>query len=134
VLGDELQQPVGAHRLGDVADRPQRLAAVVALLVRGEEDHRDVGNGLVGLERGDELEAVHVRHVDVGDDQRRRAAQHDVAGGDRVLGDVHLVARGREMQLQQLADAFVVVDDQDAGGHFFYCVRPMEVTAFTGSR
>src|SRR6185436_16949311 len=58
MLGDQFQQPVGAHRLGDIAHRAERLASVVALLNRGEEDDRNVRHGLVVLERGDELVAV----------------------------------------------------------------------------
>jgi hypothetical protein len=42
--------------------------------------------------------------------QSRRAAQDHVARRDCILGDVHLVARCREMQAQQVADAFIVFD------------------------
>jgi hypothetical protein len=58
-----------------------------------------------------------VRHADVGDDEVGRATQHEVAGGDRVLRDIHLVPGGAQVQAQQLADTFVVVNDQDGCGH-----------------
>src|SRR5688572_6884709 len=121
MLCDELEQPVGAHGLGQVADGAQLLAAVVAVLHRGEEDHRDIGQRLVGLQRRDELEAVHVRHVDVRENQVGRILQHQVARDDRVAGGADLVARRGEVHAQQLAQALVVVHHQDPRGHSGQC-------------
>src|SRR6185503_80183 len=111
-------------RLGEVAHYAELLAAVVALLEGGEKNHRDAGNRGIGLQRGDELEAVHVRHVDVADDEVRRIAQHEVARRDRVRGDVHLVAGRAQVQLEQLPDARFVVNDEYGGCHFSWCWWP----------
>jgi hypothetical protein len=117
VLRDQFEQPVGAHRLGQVADRAQFLAAVVAVLHRSEEDHRDVGQRLVRFQRRDEFEAVHVRHVDVREDQVGRVLQYLVDGVDRIGGGADVVARRGEVHAQQFAQAFVVVHDQDFCRH-----------------
>src|SRR5581483_4726611 len=102
---------------GDISGDAERLAALVSFLVRGEEDHRDFRQRLVGTQRLDELEAVEMRHVDVGNDEIGRPFEDHVAGGDRILGDLDLVARGLQMQPQQLTHAFIIIDDQDGGRH-----------------
>jgi hypothetical protein len=118
MLGDQREQAIGAHRLGEIAHRAELLAAVIAVLHRGQEDHRDVRQRGVGLERGDELEAVHVRHVDVGEDQVGRVLQHLVARADGVGRGAHFVTGRGEVHAQQLAQALVVIHHQDFRGHW----------------
>ena len=119
MLRHHREQPVRTHRLREVTDRAEFLAAVITFLHRGEKDHRDVREGLVGLQRRDELEAIHVRHVDVRDDQVGRATEDHVPGRDGVLCNQHLVAGCTEMQPQQVAGACFVVHYEDGGSHDF---------------
>jgi hypothetical protein len=88
----------------------------VVLALGGEEDHRQcVGDAGVGPQGGDQLEAVHVRHRDVADDQVGRRLEHRIPGGDRVLGHLHSVAGRGQVQAQQFAHRLVVLDHQDTG-------------------
>src|SRR5207247_355785 len=62
-----------------------------------------------------QLVTVHVRHADVGDDQVRGGFEHMPPRDDRVFRSHHVVARVRQVQLQQLEHALVVVYDEDSG-------------------
>src|SRR5690242_11233431 len=51
----DVHQAVGADRLLEVADRAGLQGLVGDVVVRGEEDHRDMAGERVGLERGRKL-------------------------------------------------------------------------------
>ena len=70
-LGDGLDQMRRLDRLGDVGVRAEGQTALAVLLgsLGGADDDRDVPKLRVLPHQRDELEAVHDRHVDVGQDQ-----------------------------------------------------------------
>lgn len=115
------QQP-RVERLGQVVDRARRVAAVgvlPGLARRGEEDDRDVPGARSALDVLRGLEAVHLGHHDVEQDQRevvaQQLAQRVPARGDRH--DLHrqrVEHRGERDQVLR-----TVVDGQDprGGGH-----------------
>jgi hypothetical protein len=75
--------------------------------------------------RRDQLEAVHVRHGDVADDEVGRRLEHRVAGGDGVLGHLDGIAGRGKVQAQQFAHRLVVFHHQDAGRvHSFGIMMP----------
>src|SRR2546430_998363 len=115
VEGDDLEQPVGGHWLVKVGDGAELLGVVGHVLPGGQEHDRNIARGAVGLERAYQLVTVHVRHADVGDDQVRGGLEHMPPRDDRVFRSHHVVARVRQVQLQQLEHALVVVYDQDSG-------------------
>ena len=79
------------------SDRPN-IAYTQDLYVRQLTQLLDALNirGPVDL-AADEREPVEVRHVDVTDDEVGRPPENLVARGDRVLRDLHVVARAREV-------------------------------------
>ena len=60
------------------------------------------------------VDAAHVRHLDVGDQQVDRLALEQVDRGAAVLGEQHLVALAAQHDRQQLPHRPLVVDDEDA--------------------
>src|SRR6185437_16548323 len=65
VMIDRAQKEVGGPGL-------ERLVAQVAVLVSGDDDHRYIGASRDGAEAADELGAVELRHVEIGDEEVRR--------------------------------------------------------------
>src|SRR5438094_309730 len=112
-LNGQVSFPVPAERTA--RDCAELFAPDLSLLLGGQKNDRNVRQRIVGPDCRDELEAVHVRHVDVRDDEVGRRAQDQVPCFHRVLGDMHGVARVPQVQLQQLANGLVVIDDQNGG-------------------
>src|SRR5512138_1629460 len=85
---DRFQEIGGLDRLGDVGDGPQGQAplAVLDRAFGGDDDHRNLAVGGIVLDQLDQLEPVHLGHVDVGDDQVERTRRE-------LLESVHAVAR-----------------------------------------
>ena len=80
----------------------------------GEED--DGGFGGEFLDGVAELEAVHVGHGLVGDDEVEGLAAEDAEGGGAVGGGVNGVAVAGEEFGEEFADDVLVIDDEDAQG------------------
>ncbi len=114
ILHPHLQQ-VRIDRLGDViGDALGEAACLVGRLRQGgDEDHRYLGRGRVDLEGGQHGIAVHLRHLDVEQDQvgpwlaARQFESLLAAGGGR---DGIVVAQDAHQRMQVLGH---VVDDQD---------------------
>jgi hypothetical protein len=107
VMIDRAQQEIGGARL-------ERLVAEVAILIGGDDHHRDVGAGGRRAEAADELGAVEIRHLEVGDDEIGRLIRRVVERQQRVVEGPHLdpvVERGRET-LEDLEIGDPVVDDR----------------------
>ena len=106
------------ERLGDVIHPAggERLHLVQLLGEGADEDDRDPLERVVGLEVFAHLVAVHLRHVDVQQDQVRGVApgrqQRQLAAGDGA----DLVPAVLEHAGQHLEVGGGVVHDQDAGG------------------
>ena len=84
----------------------------------------------IGLHRLHQLQAVHVRHVDVRQDQVGTLFGHRVRRHQGVPGDEHLVAGAGELELQQLAHHFVILDHYD----LLHPMLPPNERSLTGAK
>ncbi len=119
--GRVAQRQVGANArhqlrstegLGQVvhATDVESLDQILVPRAPGQEDQRDIAGRRFGLERGARLEAVHLRHVDVHEDEvggREKRGVHPLAAGRRELD---LVPEALERLTEQLPVRTVVVD------------------------
>ena len=103
-LLDEVPGPE-LHRLDRGLDRP----------VAGQDHHR--GRGVPLLEPLQDLEPVHLRHLDVEEDEVRRLLLGDLQPHRAARGEEHLVPLVLEDHLEGGADRVVVVDDEHPGLH-----------------
>src|SRR5207244_9511507 len=103
-----------AERFGEVAGDAEVHGFDGARLGReaGDDDDRQIA--LVALRFTDDGEAIHARHLEVGDQQVVRIHAHALERGAAVRRDVDVVLGQRERFRQQIADAGFVVDDKDA--------------------
>ena len=104
--------------LGDEVDGPGLEPAhlLPRVLERGEEDDGRVGRGGVALEPAAGLVAVHPRHEDVEQDQRRPRALRHPQGILAARRHQELVAASVERLAEDVEVPGVVVDQQDAVG------------------
>ena len=118
-LLDEQPQAVEVHRLGEVV--------VGALAHRA---HRGVHGGPAGqdddgkpghllLQRGQQAQPVHVRHHEVGDDERRAQGRRFLQRLPSLGGDVGGIPPRAQDRLERDPRILLVVDDQDVrfAGH-----------------
>src|SRR5712671_490027 len=105
-LAIELCDEIVESRLAAALDRGRRRD-------RGKSDDRNLGAARVGADRFGELEPVHARHLDVGDDhvellalleQRKRFVRRADRG--------HVVAGGLEYRHEQVAEERGIIDEQ----------------------
>lgn len=66
------------------------------------------------IDQGDELDAVHAGHVDIGDDEVEGVGAHRVPAVHAVDGDLDLEAVMVKQLALQLAHRQRIVDDEDA--------------------
>ncbi|OIQ82611.1 hypothetical protein GALL_355940 [mine drainage metagenome] len=95
------------------------LLGVVAVLVgdaRRDHDHRQVARALVGANVAREVEAVHARHLDVGQHDVGQRALQLLERVEAVLGQHHVVAVAAEEALGHAAHRDRVVDHQHGVG------------------
>lgn len=88
---------------------------VLRIAGRAEDDGNPCRLG-VGLEDTGHLEAAHLTHHDVEQDQRIALGVH-LERLFGAVGDIRLVALDLEVELQDLAERLFVIDDQD----FVFC-------------
>ena len=114
LLADLHLQQIDVERLAQVVAgaEPHRLDGGVGRRERRDHDAEDVLVDLLG--GAQHLDAAHVGHLDVGDQQVDRLALEEVDRGAAVLGEQHLVALAPQHDRQQLAHRPLVVDDEDA--------------------
>ena len=113
---DLRRQDRQVDRLADVVVGAVGVARqdVLLLFGGGEDDDRRAGGAAILAEAFDELEAVHQRHVHVGDDEVRRPLAFDESQGlDTVRDRLDAVPAFREVDGAELADRVVVVDAED---------------------
>ena len=113
------QDALGFGRLLDEVVGPQLggLHRRLHRAVPGEDDHgRCALFGLQGLQH---LEPVHLRHLDVEEDEVGRFALGNLQRGRTVGGEDDLVPLVLEDHLEGRADPLFVVDDEHLGLHFF---------------
>src|SRR5262249_50667419 len=82
---------------------------------RGHEDHREVGACLASPRA--EIDAALVGEPDVGDHDVDVLARDDLAGAGAAVLDAHVEPGATEPQAEQVANALVVIDDQDPTEH-----------------
>ena len=101
-------------RLGDVVVGPQieRFDHVVALVLRGDHDHRQIGDRPDLSQLPQRLEAAQAGHHHVEQDRVDAAFADHPEGGDAAVGREHLVAAAREPARQRIPVHRVVVDQQ----------------------
>ena len=71
-------------------------------------------SALDALRLSDQRQAVHARHLEIGDEQIVREGAHAIERGRAVGRGVHVVLRQRERLRQQVADAGLIVDHEHA--------------------
>ena len=101
--------------LGQVAEDAavvQRFHRRVQVGIAGEQDAQAVRGDLAGP--GQQLGAAHLRHALVADENLHRLAAQALQGAPRVGLGEHLVVPA-ELHGQAAQDAFLVVDEEDAG-------------------
>jgi len=89
---------------------PEGLRLGLGLLLRGQHDQRDATRRLLRAKALHELEAVELRHDEVGEDHRRVLAGGELHGFERVVAvaEVDVLVR-REHAPHRLADDRLVV-------------------------
>ena len=108
------------HRLRDVLVGPLRVAGedVIGLLARRQHDDRQPRGRGFGAQAPGELEAVQVRHRDIGDQEVWPLLADLAEGLIPVGGGRDDVAMLLQERLDQLADLAFVVDEEDTlAGH-----------------
>ena len=108
VVVDRAEQVVAGARL-------ERAIAQVVVLVGGDDDDRDVAGPVLSLELADELGAVALGCLDVGDDEVGRRLRHEAERIARVGEGPHrdIIAERASEALQDLQVGDPVVDDDD---------------------
>ena len=89
----------------------------LAIVVGRQHDHADLGELLPDL--ASRLQAIHLRHADVQENDVRRGLLHEPQGFLAVRGlahDLDVLCRV-EVAAQALADEGMVVRDRDLDGH-----------------
>ncbi len=81
------------------------------LLADGEDDDGGFGEAADGA---GELDAVHLGHGEVGDDEVGLGGAEELEGFEAVVGDGDFVAAGLERGAEDAGDLALVVDDEDA--------------------
>jgi hypothetical protein len=84
---------------------------------RGDHDQRDVACLAVRLQATAQLETVHPRHHDIGQDQVGRLAVRQLDGRGAVRCGDHVEVLGGQLDLEQFDIRRNVIDDQNPGGH-----------------
>jgi hypothetical protein len=81
------------------------------LLADGEDDDGNFGDAADGA---GELDAAHLGHGEVGDDEVGRDGVEEVEGFEAVVGDSDIVAAALQRGAEDAGDLAFVVDDEDA--------------------
>ena len=116
-LLDQQPEPVQIHRLRQVvvSALSHRAHRGIDRRPPGEDDDRHPRHLL--LQRAQEGEAVHVRHHEIGDDERGAHVRRFIERFPSLGRDVCRVAPRAEQGLERGARIFLVVDDQDLRFH-----------------
>ena len=106
----------GARRLVDVVGRAeaQGFDRRVRRGERRHDDADDLGVDVLGFPQ--HIDAAHLRHPDVGDEDVHALLLQELDRAHPVVGHHHLVAVALEHDRQQLSHRALVVDDQHARG------------------
>ena len=108
-------QRIQPHRLVQIIEGPclQRRHGIFRAGVGSDDGHRRVAP--LAVDEPNQIQAIAVRQAHVGQAQRIAVAlQHRTRRG-QVLGHVHVQPHAHQRQLQQLAQAFLVVHHQHPG-------------------
>ena len=83
----------------------------------GEDNDGDVGGLGAGLDGGDQFGAVHLRHLQIGDDDIRRDVAHDLECFVAIGGGLDEEAALFEVSTDGVTDEHGVVNDDRHTGH-----------------
>ena len=109
---DFVKQGCGVNGLGEIAIDAEAEAALL-IFDDGEDDDGDVHGGGIVLENGSHIEAIHLRHHDVEDDETGDFFADAGESFAAVFSEAHGVALLGEFLLKERADVGIVVDDED---------------------
>jgi hypothetical protein len=111
---DGLQKRLALEGLFEVVEcaAAERLLGRLDGAVRGEQQDDD--GGVEGEELREQLDAVHARHLQVGEREVEASLARDAQRRLARRGRRHVVALARQNHLQNLALRLLVVNDQDA--------------------
>ncbi|EEF26621.1 conserved hypothetical protein, partial [Ricinus communis] len=119
-LGHRGQQVIHGTGL-EQKGRDFRHAGVGRGQVGADQRHRDMAKALIGFDVARQLHAIHARHAQVGQDQRRRLRLHQGDGLHAITGGHDREAFVRQDLAQQVARIWVVFHHQHgflfASGH-----------------
>ena len=90
--------------------------AILGVLQRCDEYHRNEPSRRIPFERQARVEAVDVRHHDVHQDQIGLIARRPIEGCPAIVGEVHFISVPRQKRRDQFAIRLHVVDHEDATG------------------
>ena len=118
------EQIVGADAEFTVIDRAQqiirrarleRLEPQIAVLIGGDHDDRQVGAVRLLAQLADQIGAVHLRHVEVGDQQVGRRLDRILKRRDRVREGAHLdiLPERTGKPFEDFEIGYSIVDDRD---------------------
>ena len=112
---DARHELLDAERLGHVVVAAQGEAAhlVLGRVARREKEHREARAAVAQAAR--HFEAVDARHHDVEDDQVRGERLHGVERLAAAVRHLHREVLVAQRHGDEIGDALLVVDDQDAG-------------------
>ena len=82
---------------------------------RRDENHRDAARFLAGLQTLADLDAIHVGHHDIEEDEIRFFLFDEIERLEAVVGSRHADVFAFQLSLQQLDVDGLVIDDQDRG-------------------
>ena len=118
LLADAEAQDLGVERLLDVVvDAELRDASTAVSVEPNAVIMIAITDGSMLLRCAQHLDAVDLRHPDVGDQEvERLAASSSSIAACAVLGDEHVVPVALQQDRQHLAHRALVVDDEDARG------------------
>jgi hypothetical protein len=106
-------QLVEVDGLDEVVDGAEAHGLDGARDEAGRGQHEDVGVDLVALDRGEQLHAADVRHVEVGEHEVDAGLLDLAQAVGAVDGGVDRVAELLEVVAQGLARVLVILDDED---------------------
>src|SRR6185312_10438553 len=118
-LGDRREQPLGIEGLDQPAGRAGGLALLFALEGRlgGEHEKRDVAVTRAAAQLAHQRDAVHLRHVDVGDHEVELLPLRELQRLGAVGGLLHVVARARQRDADHLAHRRRIIYCKYPGHH-----------------
>ena len=95
--------------------QPFRLLDQLRIVVFGKNHNQLVAGGLIVAQRGQQFQAIELRHVNVEQQHVRLEGSSQLQTGTPVRCDRHPVTLQLQLELIELGDIRMILDHQDAG-------------------